>query len=706
MPVDLISSPDKSLPALPPTSPEIHPDSTTTPESTAAIIATSSPTIALPTSSSTTASAALSGPEAISNLLIGQRGVNRLFEDFTQTLSTRDKEIHQLKDRLEEIEHTLSSITEQLDQETTLRISVESQRDTILRDDASAAKVVERYMTFTQKTHATVHLHLDNLRARAAATQLSLRKELVHTQSRLVSETERAERLRLALDEASENLQREVGGRRREVGLRLKMISNEERRERRIEIWLDRVRRQRDGVEGAVLEADILESLLDEGIEAYNLDSKPNATIGQGQLASKDKQRSWKGILGRKRGFSNATTLSDGGEAASIARVLLAEELVDTLVRDLQIETERRMALEGERVEWLAKEAAEGVGAEEIGAGENDGHGDGVMFDLDQHEHEHEHEADGDGNVKEDEAIKVGDGDKDVLVSAEEEILDDPILLPLETPLIPLETPPPIEPTPTLTRLSSIFTPLLESHKPLQSSLNALSHSLSDIRDSLPTKRNLIRRTPLQDPVLLSILENLHESLEDARVDVEIAIADEDRVYRGFEALLGVGLGGVVQSSSVFEDAREFVAFKLSEGWTKLNGKVGDLEMDLSTVKSKIHELEGMDLSYDEEPTSPSLSRTGSNMDTPTLRPKSVWNTLDLKTVTLVPTTPVPEEGRRRLGQGVFGGVSSVGRSFSASVISAPRKVGGFAGGLYKPRNKKSEEVGLIQDNDKGDDVE
>ena len=142
MPVDLISSPDKSLPALPPTSPEIHPDSTTTPESTAAIIATSSPTIALPTSSSTTASAALSGPEAISNLLIGQRGVNRLFEDFTQTLSTRDKEIHQLKDRLEEIEHTLSSITEQLDQETTLRISVESQRDTILRDDASAAKVV------------------------------------------------------------------------------------------------------------------------------------------------------------------------------------------------------------------------------------------------------------------------------------------------------------------------------------------------------------------------------------------------------------------------------------------------------------------------------------------------------------------------------------------------------------------------------------
>jgi hypothetical protein len=648
----------------------------------------------------------VTGPEAISNLLIGQRGVNRLFEDFTQTLSTRDKEIHRLKDRLEEIEHTLSTITEQLDQETTLRISAESQRDTILRDDASAAKVVERYMTFTQKTHATVHLHLDNLRARAAATQLSLRKELVHTQSRLVAETERAERLRLALDEASENLQREVGGRRREVGLRLKMISNEERRERKIEIWLDRVRRQREGVEGAVLEADILESLLDEGIEAYNLDSKPNATVGQGQIASKDKQRSWKGILGRKRGISNATTLSDGGEAASIARVLLAEELVDTLVKDLQVETERRMALEGERVEWLAKEAIEGVEAGEVGVGEDDGHGDGVMFDLDQHEHEHEAEGEGhgEGDGKGEEAIEVGDGDKEIALSTGEEILNDPILLPLEPPLIPLETPPPLEPTPTLTRLSTIFDPLLESHKPLQSSLNALSHSLSDIRESLPTKRNLIRKTPLQDPILLSILENLHESLEDARVDVEIAIADEDRVYRGFEALLGVGGGGVVQSHNVFEDAREFVAFKLNEGWTKLSGKVGDLEMDLSTVKSKIHELEGMDLSYEDES---SLSRTGSNVETPISKPKSIWNTLDLKTVTLAPTTPIPEEGRRRLGQGVFGGVSSVGRSFSASVISAPRKVGGFAGGLYKPRNKKSEEVGLIQDNNReADDVE
>jgi hypothetical protein len=49
----------------------------------------------------------------------------------------------------------------------------------------------------------------------------------------------------------------------------------------------------------------------------------------------------------------------------------------------------------------------------------------------------------------------------------------------------------------------------------------------------------------------------------------------------------------------------------------------------------------------------------------------------------------------------MFGGESNVGRSFSASVISAPRKVGGFAGGLYRPK-KKSQNQGQAKDKEKG----
>jgi hypothetical protein len=165
-----------------------------------------------------------------------------------------------------------------------------------------------------------------------------------------------------------------------------------------------------------------------------------------------------------------------------------------------------------------------------------------------------------------------------------------------------------------------------------------------------------------------------------------------------------------------------------------LKGKVGDLEMDLTSVKSKIHELEGMDLTTieDDEPESPLGTGTGmgtgmgrmSNPLSPNLhsesssilKPKpSIWHSLSLRTIAPPPiSTPLDEQegsGRKRLG--MFGGVGSVGRSLSASVISAPRKVGGFAGGLYKPKKKsdghdsrkEQEEEGLMLGK-RDDDVE
>jgi hypothetical protein len=256
--------------------------------------------------------------------------------------------------------------------------------------------------------------------------------------------------------------------------------------------------------------------------------------------------------------------------------------------------------------------------------------------------------------------------------------------------------------------------------------------------------------------MLFLILENIHEALEDARVDVEIAIADEDRVYRGFEALLGVGGsgngasaggstsvsgGGVVQTKDVLADARAFVEHKnLSSDFGKLETKVKDLELDLSNIKSKVHEIEGMDLTSleqmagaeaeagqegqsDETSTTSTTSQpqSRSNSNPFSTRSVSLWSKLDLRTVNsssidLSPQPSYTESGSEQQGPGprkpsLFGGVSSVGRSFSASVIGAPRKVGGFAGGLYRPRGKKAtaggEEEGLIKTTStEGDDVE
>lgn len=623
-------------------------------------------------------------PESISNLLVGQRGVHRLFDDFTSTLADKEKALHAATTRVEELEHTLSTVTDQLAAETAQRIEAQEARDRVLRDDASAAKVVERYMTFTQKTHATVHLHLNNLRARTAATQATLRKEAVVLKTRLQVERERAERLRQALDEASENAMREAVGRRREVGMRLKMISHEEVKERKVEIWLDRVRRAREGVEGAVVEADVLETLLDEGIEAIADQSLVDTP--------RDKQRSWRGLL-RKRAGSVTTAADNSTQAneSSIARVLLAEELVDTLVKDLQVETDRRLELEKQRVEWLAKEAVEGREPQE----QNDNHGHEV-FDLENEEAEERQE------------VKPEEEDKEII-----------------------DTPPPLPPSIATDDLKALFQPLQDRYAPLQKSLHDLSHSLASLRTSLPTPSSphpsfsrtkkflplpLLRTHPTSDPILSNILDNIHEVIEDARVDVEIALADEDRVFRGFEALLGVG--SVVQSSEVLKDAKEFVEDKLGEGrgragFDRLEKKVEDLEHDLAVLKAKVHEVEdGMEITIPIATAETESEQTNSTLG-------SIWADLPLRTVTppqsgvggifssplLDGSSPSssaasPIDSRR---PGVLSNVSSVGRSFSASVISAPRRVSGLAGGLYRPRRggKKSEEKREGKDGDR-----
>ncbi|EIW69818.1 hypothetical protein TREMEDRAFT_12156, partial [Tremella mesenterica DSM 1558] len=562
----------------------------TTPKSYSTSILQSTPDLITPLSPPETPSS-LSSPESISNLLLGQRGVHRLFTDFTSTLTSKERLVHTLQVRIEELERSVSILEEQLQSETSLRVNCQEERDKAMRDDASAAKVVERYMTFTQKTHATIHRHLDNLRQRSAATQTSLRQETQLLRKALEEERSRSKRMIGAVDEMSEGLARESAGRRREIGLRLKLLSAEEQRAKRVEKWLERVRRLREGAEGAVLEADILENLVDDGVRAVTVTTRQNEV-----------KRSWRGLLGRKEKF-----VENKEEEESVARVLLAEELVTTLVTDLQKETERRMELERQRVEWLAQDAVGG----RLGHEDTNGH---EMFDFDHEDHE-EDEID-------DMAEPSLPSDLQLLIT--KTTPPSPLLSKPSSPSLSLSS---IQPTPELQNLLDIFNPLRSRYPKLQNQLHSLSHSLSSLRSSLPSnipqtpnsqnnlrdktnelastpysiKRKTIlhplrRISPIEDPHLTTILENIYEVLEDARVDLEIAIADEDRLFSGFEALLGVG--SVVHSSQVLRDAKDYVDDRLSwEGYNKLERKIEELESDLTLIQRVLHESEGMELS-------------------------------------------------------------------------------------------------------------
>ncbi|KLT41010.1 hypothetical protein CC85DRAFT_223623, partial [Cutaneotrichosporon oleaginosum] len=533
--------------------------------------------------------------DSISNLLIGQRGVHRLFRDFSATLLAKEKEIRELQMRADDLESDLSVAREQLKTETEQRVEAMSERDRALRDDASAAKVVERYMTFSQKAHETVHAHLGQLRTRGAATQASLRTEATNLRRRLQSEADRASRLRAAAEEMAEELGKESAGRRREVALRLQLIAADEARARRAEQWLDRVRRAREPEAKEVLSSPVLGVLLDEGAQILAPTPAPEkAGWGRRLLARKNVPK---------------PDHKAGAEDESMARVVLAEELVQHLVHDLQVETERRVELEKQRVEWLAKEAEDGVPPE-------GGQGGGLVFDADEDKSGND-EVENDVEAATDKAKDA----PDVETKDETKVKADAPADPTSSKPSPSPTP---SPSPSMTpphidELSAMFDPLIAAYTPLQKSLHDQAVSLGALRASLPdltsvaAKKGPLRalalrpaRTARDD--LLSLLDGLHEVIEDARVDAEIAVADEDRVFHGFAALLGVGASGVVQASSVLRDARVYVdargATTPAEGGggagletplSRLSARVGDVEHDLALIKRTLHEAEGMD---------------------------------------------------------------------------------------------------------------
>ncbi|BEI80161.1 hypothetical protein CcaverHIS002_0106900 [Cutaneotrichosporon cavernicola] len=646
--------------------------------------------------------------DSISNLLLGQRGVHRLFRDFSATLTAKETEIRELQKRAEELEGDLSAVREQLISETAQRVEAVSERDRALRDDASAAKVVERYMTFSQKAHETVHAHLGQLRTRGAATQASLRTEATNLRRRLQTEADRAARLRAAAEEMAEELGKEAAGRRREVALRLQLIATDEARSRRAEQWLDRVRRAREPEAREALSAPVLGALLDEGAQILSpVSVVPEKAPGWGRR-----------LLARRKSVSKPDNKACG-EEESMARVLLAEELVQHLVDDLQIETERRVELEKQRVEWLAKEAEDGVPPE-------GGQGGGLVFDADDKGDKGDKGTE--DKTKGAEAKEEAKDDSTAIKEAEQEGVkaDEPQAgSDTADEAVPVPSPSPTPAPPHLDELSAMFDPLVEAYSPFQKSLHDQAVSLGALRASLPdlvsvaAKKGPLRALALRPAStarddLLSLLDGLHEVIEDARVDAEIAVADEDRVFHGFAALLGVGASGIVQASSVLRDARVYVdgrgigvvdSSTGSEGDSevadtqlgRLSARVGDIEHDLALIKRTLHEAEGMDAPTDDEPKEK--------------RRKSVWALLPLRTVSAEAAKPFPpslvplvEDSNDDAPMRKVSLLSTVGRSFSSSVgvaatnvAGAPRNVSNLAGGLFRPRRgtvseKKEEE--------------
>ena len=143
--------------------------------------------------------------------------------------------------------------------------------------------------------------------------------------------------------------------------------------------------------------------------------------------------------------------------------------------------------------------------------------------------------------------------------------------------------------------ISSFLSSLSEvSHRydALQRAFRDCSLALKDLKRMLPAVASSIPSDSPQS-LLRTALERISDYTEDARVELEIRIADEALAIRGFETLLTVP--GALSSDSDLEEVRAFID-GTDEGVRKarerLDGKLDDVQHDVAVIKRAVHELQ------------------------------------------------------------------------------------------------------------------
>ena len=163
---------------------------------------------------------------------------------------------------------------------------------------------------------------MDTLKLRHATTLSTSNAEVVQLQDALERERGESERIRAALDELTEDIARESFGRRREVSVRLAFLSREENLAESLRRW---VRKAKESLERTT-----------DGQEAASYHAHVRGTFSK---AVADAEL----LLDTLNGQPSTV---DGVDVGSMARLILAQDMVASLTQQLQEETIRRLTTE------------------------------------------------------------------------------------------------------------------------------------------------------------------------------------------------------------------------------------------------------------------------------------------------------------------------------------------------------------------------
>ncbi|EGN95848.1 hypothetical protein SERLA73DRAFT_19762, partial [Serpula lacrymans var. lacrymans S7.3] len=255
----------------------------------------------------------------VDSLHEGKSGLHKLLTEFNSETEKLEAVISQLQGKVSVLETKLESEQKTSKRDRFLLSHAQTELDKARMDDNTAAKMVSRYMKFSQSSTDALQKAMEALRARHAGTVNTLSAQINQLEHSLGVERRQAGRLRDALDELSFDIARETYGRRREISLRLALLAREESITEGLRRWSRRAQelfeRSTSGQDGEIT----LRSSFERAVQDAE------------------------GLLDALDGGEFSL---DGCSAGALARVVAARDAVSALTHELQAETERRMELE------------------------------------------------------------------------------------------------------------------------------------------------------------------------------------------------------------------------------------------------------------------------------------------------------------------------------------------------------------------------
>ncbi|KAH6887333.1 hypothetical protein BKA70DRAFT_1122250, partial [Coprinopsis sp. MPI-PUGE-AT-0042] len=598
----------------------------------------------------------------------GKAGLTRLMLETHEETAKLERKLDQIQADYAALEARFQAQVKATALEQESRSQIQLELDRLRVDDNTAAKMVSRYMKFSQAQTDSLQDAMTALKTRHGATVDNLTSQVYNLNRRLEASQTSLERFKSALDDLGGDLMKESFGRRNEVSLRIRMISREERMSEELRRW---VRRANEAIER-----------LSENTASYDL---LNAMV------------------------QDAATILSSLDLPPQGRTLLTHHLVEEMKEDLKFEKSRQIQLRRIVAELGGEVPSElgitdgwspPIGWMEVKEGDIVIEPPPVSKRVENERSEistkaHSHDSPSDTSITS-ESLDLNRGRIPAIVvhantcDEEDEQAATPTLrtttlpsdndmesplelvatmkgdatpipvahqlpvpdlpspspvslspLPISTTQLPLSTPrpePPPLPTSPPPSLSVPQSPipkpvplphhLLEPLQRVKGRYEDIQRGFRDCHTSLESLKTLLASPRLENDsvgpipfeILRVALDRLNDFVEDARVELEIQTSDEELLAKGYETLLAIpGAMGAVSPSplstslsaaAISETERQIEAFvygtdaNVRKARATFDRKLEDAQHDIAALKRAIHDPDSLTVTSDSSPPS------------------------------------------------------------------------------------------------------